>query len=248
MNKWIIPAFALALAAGAPSIVWAQDQPQQSGQPGDQDKDKHHHNDNSGQNQPKGAPGEPGMKPAGSTMGGPNKPNAMSGAEKNTPSDRDMHSGGPGGNTTPQGSDWKKGGDDDQAGDHDQNDHHDNDRNAGDRHDNDHHDGDRGDHHGGRANVHVNIDLGRYRAAITAGHHFRIGVYHAPPHYVYRRWAVGQRLPAEYFVRDYWLTDWAAYDLMSPPDGYVWVRFGPDALLIDEDSGEVIRVVYGVFI
>ncbi len=50
-----------------------------------------------------------------------------------------------------------------------------------------------------------------------------------------------------YFVRDYWLDNYEDFGLMDPPDGYTWVRYGPDALLIDEDTGEVVQVVYGVF-
>ena len=34
---------------------------------------------------------------------------------------------------------------------------------------------------------------------------------------------------------------------MDPPYGYVWVRYGDDALLVDVDTGEILRVVYGVF-
>ena len=42
---------------------------------------------------------------------------------------------------------------------------------------------------------------------------------------------------------DYWL-----FGLDVPPYGYEWVRYGPDALLIDLRSGEVIQVVYGRFL
>jgi hypothetical protein len=34
---------------------------------------------------------------------------------------------------------------------------------------------------------------------------------------------------------------------MLPPPGTVWVRYGSDAVLIDRDTGEVIRVVYNIF-
>jgi Ni/Co efflux regulator RcnB len=49
------------------------------------------------------------------------------------------------------------------------------------------------------------------------------------------------------FVRDYWIGDFIMFALMSPPDGYVWVRVGDDALLVDADTGEVVQVVYDVF-
>ena len=54
-------------------------------------------------------------------------------------------------------------------------------------------------------------------------------------------------LPVAFWARDYWLTDFNEYDLPPPPFGAVWVRVGDDALLIDQDSGEIIEVDYGVF-
>ncbi|HXM00691.1 MAG TPA: RcnB family protein [Rhizomicrobium sp.] len=98
-------------------------------------------------------------------------------------------------------------------------------------------------------NVHrTNVDITTYRRTIQAPRHFSIGIYRQPPGYSYRRWGIGERLPSAYYARDYWLTDYAAYGLIAPPgDGYVWVRFGPDAILIDEDTGETVQVVYGVF-
>jgi Ni/Co efflux regulator RcnB len=58
---------------------------------------------------------------------------------------------------------------------------------------------------------------------------------------------IGNRLPRGWFVRDYWLTDWAIYGLWAPVDGLVWVRVGPDAMLIDPDTGEVVGVEYAAF-
>jgi Ni/Co efflux regulator RcnB len=92
------------------------------------------------------------------------------------------------------------------------------------------------------------VDVTTYRKTVTATHHYNAGAYRAPPGYSYRRYGVGERLPTAFFARDFWLTDYASYGLIAPPgDGYVWVRFGPDALLIDEDTGETVQVVYGVF-
>jgi len=85
------------------------------------------------------------------------------------------------------------------------------------------------------------------RRNVTARHPFRVGAYRAPPGYQYRRWTFGERLPGIYFGRDFWITDFLNYGLFAPPDGYVWVRYGPDALLIDENSGEIIQVDYGEF-
>jgi len=95
--------------------------------------------------------------------------------------------------------------------------------------------------------THAKIDLHTYQGNITSQHHFHAGDYHAPQGYAYRHWSYGDRLPSIYFGHDFWIGDFGMYDLMAPPDGYVWVRFGPDALLIDEYTGDIVRVEYGVF-
>jgi Ni/Co efflux regulator RcnB len=76
---------------------------------------------------------------------------------------------------------------------------------------------------------------------------FRIAPYRPPAGFYAHHWTFGEFLPRPYWVRDYWLLDFAAYGLAPPPYGAVWVRVGTDALLIDEDSGEVITVAYDVF-
>jgi len=80
-----------------------------------------------------------------------------------------------------------------------------------------------------------------------ASHRFQIRSYRRPAGWYSHRWAFGEFLPAAFWVRDYWLIDFADYDLPPPPYGAIWVRVDRDALLIDEDSGEIITVVYDVF-
>ena len=89
--------------------------------------------------------------------------------------------------------------------------------------------------------------IAKLRRNVVAVHRFHAGPYRAPPGWRYRRWVFGERLPAIYFARGFWITDFLAFGLFAPPDGLVWVRFGPDALLIDEYTGEIIQVDYGVF-
>ncbi len=67
------------------------------------------------------------------------------------------------------------------------------------------------------------------------------------PGYYYRRWGYGDILPAGWFVADFWISDYEDYDLPVPPYGYEWVRSGPDALLVDTYTGEVVEAVYGLF-
>jgi Ni/Co efflux regulator RcnB len=80
-----------------------------------------------------------------------------------------------------------------------------------------------------------------------ADRRFRAPSYRRPPGYYARRWTWGQVLPNFFWTRDYWLTDYYDYDLPPPPFGAIWVRVGDDALLIDQDSGEIIEVDYGIF-
>ena len=84
---------------------------------------------------------------------------------------------------------------------------------------------------------------------VTASRHFhyRGGAYRGPAGYSYRRWSYGQTLPSIYFAQNYWIDDYSYYGLAYPPEDAVWVRYGPDALLIDRDSGAILEVVYGQF-
>lgn len=40
----------------------------------------------------------------------------------------------------------------------------------------------------------------------------------------YRKWARGERIPHDYLVERYYITDYRVYDLAPPPRGYRWVR------------------------
>ena len=75
----------------------------------------------------------------------------------------------------------------------------------------------------------------------------RHGDYRAPQGYQARHWSYGGRLPRSYFVRDYWITDFLMFGLFAPPPDLIWVRVGNDALLVDEYSGDIVQVDYGVF-
>jgi Ni/Co efflux regulator RcnB len=88
------------------------------------------------------------------------------------------------------------------------------------------------------------------RQFVYRGQHFArfAGPRYRWPHgYAYHRYAVGYRLPRVYFVHDYFIDDYVDYGLAPPPDDYEWIRYGPDILLVDLDTGEIAQVVYGVF-
>jgi Ni/Co efflux regulator RcnB len=86
-----------------------------------------------------------------------------------------------------------------------------------------------------------------FHRSFRAERRFRGPTYRRPAGWYDHRWSFGEFLPSAFWARDYWLSDYRAYDLQPPPYGAIWVRVGDDALLVDQDSGEVITVEYGVF-
>ena len=72
-------------------------------------------------------------------------------------------------------------------------------------------------------------------------------LYRPPQGYYARRWTWGMTLPALFWARQYWLTDYAAYDCRRRLSARSGCAIGSDALLIDQCSGEIIEVDYGVF-
>jgi len=68
-----------------------------------------------------------------------------------------------------------------------------------------------------------------------------------PPGYRYQRWAGGMVLPPLFLVPAYFYADWAALGLVAPEAGFQWVRYGPDLLLVNVTTGQVVDAVYGVF-
>ena len=91
------------------------------------------------------------------------------------------------------------------------------------------------------------LDRPYYNHNFNADRTYPIGPYHPPRGFQYRRWAYGDILPGIFWAQDYWLTDYWLFGLDVPPVGYEWVRYGPDALLVNITTGEVIQVVYGRF-
>ncbi len=107
--------------------------------------------------------------------------------------------------------------------------------------------GDRNDRHWGDSNRRQQVNIQQYRRNFNSPRRYRVDVYQWRDGNSYRRYGYGQRLPRQYYARNFWLANFFAYGLFSPPSGYVWVRYGPDALLIDEYTGEIVQVRYDVF-
>ena len=68
-----------------------------------------------------------------------------------------------------------------------------------------------------------------------------------PAGWGYRRWGIGMVLPPLFLVPAYYYAEWAALGLAPPQPGFEWVRYGPDLLLVNVTTGQVVDVVYGAF-
>jgi Nickel/cobalt transporter regulator len=68
-----------------------------------------------------------------------------------------------------------------------------------------------------------------------------------PAGWGYRRWEVGAFLPPLFLVPDYYYADYDALGLPPPDPGFQWVQYGPDLLLVNVATGEVVDVAYDVF-
>jgi Ni/Co efflux regulator RcnB len=95
-----------------------------------------------------------------------------------------------------------------------------------------------------RANGNVRVS----RKVFRAPRRFHIArPWVAPRGFVFRHFRLGERIPAVLLVSNYFLLDFALYGLEPPPPGYVWIREGSDAVLVDRYTGEVVQVAYDVF-
>lgn len=90
-------------------------------------------------------------------------------------------------------------------------------------------------------------DWRRFHRNLSHDRRYNVGRYYAPSGYRYHRFRYGDRLPRIYFGSRFWLSDFFRFGLFAPPPGLIWVRYGPDALLIDRYTGEIVQVRYNVF-
>jgi nickel/cobalt transporter regulator len=100
-----------------------------------------------------------------------------------------------------------------------------------------------GPHPGGMAGPHPGGSLSYHGHPITRVH---LAPFVYPAGHAYQRWGVGMALPALFLAPAYFYADWAALGLVAPQPGYQWVRYGPDVLLVDVSTGQVVDAVYGV--
>jgi hypothetical protein len=69
-----------------------------------------------------------------------------------------------------------------------------------------------------------------------------------PPGFAYRLWAVGAILPPLFWsTPTYYYSDWATMGLPPPDPGFQYVEYGPDLLLVNVSTGQVVQVFPGAF-
>lgn len=73
------------------------------------------------------------------------------------------------------------------------------------------------------------------------------GRYYWPHGYTYVRRPIGWAVPAAFLTSAYIYTSWATLGLAAPASSQEWVRYGPDLLLVDRRTNQVVDVRYGVF-
>jgi Ni/Co efflux regulator RcnB len=69
-----------------------------------------------------------------------------------------------------------------------------------------------------------------------------------PRGFSYRRWIVGDTLPAAYMSHRFAFNDFRRAGLGRPPPGHSWIRVGPDLLLVRLTSRRVAQVIRNAFI
>jgi Ni/Co efflux regulator RcnB len=70
-----------------------------------------------------------------------------------------------------------------------------------------------------------------------------------PPGFAYRLWAVGAILPPLFWAANspYYYAGWADMGLPPPEPGFQYVEYGPDLLLVNVATGQVVQVFPGAF-
>ena len=69
-----------------------------------------------------------------------------------------------------------------------------------------------------------------------------------PQGYDYRLWAVGAILPPLFWSTPiYYYTGWDAMGLPPPDPGFQYIEYGPDLLLVNVATGEIVQVFPGAF-
>ncbi len=95
--------------------------------------------------------------------------------------------------------------------------------------------------------VHRDFNRQLWQRNVRAPRQYHLTPYRRPTGWYAKRWAFGMVLPQLFWARDHWVDQYWMFGLENPPYGYVWVRNGDDALLVNVATGYILQVVYGLF-
>jgi Ni/Co efflux regulator RcnB len=90
--------------------------------------------------------------------------------------------------------------------------------------------------------------VGGFHPGPVGGFHGAPGYWHGPhAGFGYHGWGFGAYLPEAVLAPAYFVADFVDYGLAAPPADFEWVQDGPNALLVNLDSGQVVQVVPNAF-
>ena len=95
---------------------------------------------------------------------------------------------------------------------------------------------------------HRSFDIHPWQRNFHAQQRHRWQPYQRPQGWYFRRWVFGMVLPTFFWTRQYWIENYWEFGLPDPPYGFVWVRYGDDALLVNVRSGYILQTVYDLFV
>ena len=99
----------------------------------------------------------------------------------------------------------------------------------------------RGERERGRGEARRLFNFRGHQYAAVRGPEFRY-----PRGWGYRHWNRGEVLPRLFLAAPFFF-DYGYLGLPPPPRDFLWVRYGPDALLVNRFDGRIIDVIYDAF-
>lgn len=91
------------------------------------------------------------------------------------------------------------------------------------------------------------FDHGMYHHDYKGGNAFGVGPFFGEPDWTYDELALDTVLPEFYRTPERYIVDYQLFGLEVPPVGCEWVRYGPDALLVNIKDGLILQTVQDLF-